>query len=109
MQASVSTRGLEHTTSHTKTKVSTSAKLAARKVRGGRSRGMLMLAHMNTTKWQRMDNQQRYQAVECPCGFEIQNVQYVLSGECELMEESLHHMYLAVNEILQSEGESVQQ
>ena len=31
-----------------------------------------------------------------------------LSGECEYMEESLQHMYLAVNEILQSEGESVQ-
>ena len=45
MQATVSTRGLEQTLSHTKTKVSTSTKLAARKVRGGRVRGMLVLAH----------------------------------------------------------------
>ena len=34
MQASVSTRGLEHTLSHTRTKVSTSTKLSARKVPG---------------------------------------------------------------------------
>jgi hypothetical protein len=109
VQASVSTTGLEHTLSHTRTKVSTSTKLAARKVRGGRIRGMLVLAHMNTTKWQRMDSQQRQQAVQCPCGYEIQNVQHVLSGECEYIEESLQHMYLTVSEILQSEGESVQQ
>ena len=88
--------------------MSTSTKLAARKVRGGRISGMLVLAHMNTAKWQRMDNQRRQQAVQCPGGYEIQNVQHVLSGECEYMEESLPHMYLAVNEILQSEGESVQ-
>ena len=71
---------------------------------------MLVLAHMNTAKWQRprMDSQQRHQAVQCPCGYEIQNVQHVLSGECEYTEESLQHMYLTVNVILQSEGESVQ-
>ena len=67
VQATVSTRGLEHTLSHTRTKVSTSTKLAAKKVRGGRVRGMLVLAHMNTAKWQRMDSQQRHQAVQCPC------------------------------------------
>jgi hypothetical protein len=39
MQASVSTRGLKHTLSHTRTKVSTSTKLAARKIRGGRVKG----------------------------------------------------------------------
>ena len=105
----VSTRGLEQTLSHTKTKVSTSTKLAARKVRGGRVRGMLVLAHMNTAKWQRMDSQQRHKAVQCPCGCEIQNVQHVLSGTCEYMEEWLDDMYIAVSEILQSEGESVQQ
>ena len=70
---------------------------------------MLVLAHMNTAKWQRMDNQQRQKAVQCPCGSEIQNVQHALSGECEYIKESLHHMYLTINEILQSEGESVQQ
>ena len=68
-----------------------------------------MLAHMNTAKWQRMDSQQRHQAVQCPCGFEIQNVQHVLSGTCEYMEEWLDDMYAAVSEVLQSEGESVQQ
>ena len=110
MQASMSTMGLEYTlhVSHTRTEVSTSTKLVARKVRGGRLRGMLVLAHMNTAKWQRMNNQQRQQAVECPCGSEIQNVQHVLSGECEYMEESLHHMYLTINGILQSEVQSVQ-
>ena len=109
MQATVSTRGLEQTLSHTKTKVSTSTKLAARKVRGGRVRGMLVLAHMNTAKWQRMDSQQRHKAVQCPCGCEIQNVQHVLSGTCAYMEEWLDDMYIAVSEVLQSEGESVQQ
>ena len=51
MQASVSTRGLEHTLSHTRTKVSTSTKLTAMQVRGSRIKGMLVLAHMNTAKW----------------------------------------------------------
>ena len=48
MQATRSARGLERTLSHMSTKVSTSTKLAARKVRGGRIRGMLVLAQMNT-------------------------------------------------------------
>ena len=76
MHASASTRGLEHTLSHTSTK------LAARKVRGGKVRGMSVLAHMNIAKWQRMGSQQRHQAVQCPsgCGFENRNVQHVLSG-----------------------------
>ena len=56
-----------------------------------------------------MNNQQRHLAVQCPCGFEIQNVQHVLSGTCEYMEEWLDEMYAAISEILQSEGESVQQ
>ena len=66
---------------------------------------MLVLAHM----MQRMNSQQRQQAVECPCGYEIQNMQHVLSGEFEYMEDSLQHMYLTVDGILLSEGESVQQ
>ena len=48
----VDTRGLERTLSHISTKVSTSTKLAARKVMGGIVRGVLVLAHMNTAKWQ---------------------------------------------------------
>ena len=109
MQASVSTRGLEHTLSHTRTKVSTSTKLAARKIRGGRVRGMLVLAHMNTARWQRMDSQQRQQAVECPCGDGLQNVQHVLSGTCAYMTDWLDDLHSTVSGILQSEGESVQQ
>jgi hypothetical protein len=109
MQASVSTRGLERTLSHTRTKVSTSTKLAARKIRGGRVRGMLVLAHMNTARWQRMDSQQRQQAVGCPCGSEIQNIEHVLSGTCEYTLDCLDDMHNTVSGILQSEGESVQQ
>ena len=56
VQASVSTKSLDYTLSHARTKASTSTKLAARKIRGGRVRSMLVLAHMNTTKWQRMNN-----------------------------------------------------
>ena len=36
-------------------------------------------------------------------------MEHVLYDECEYMEESLHHMYLTINEILQTECESVQQ
>ena len=92
MQATVSTRGLERILSHISTKMSTSTKVAARKVRGGRVRGMLVLAHMNTARWQRMDSQQRHVAVQCPCGFEIQNVEHVLSRTCKYTEEWLGDM-----------------
>ena len=51
MTTSEARRGLERTVSHTSTKVSTSAKVAARKIRGGRIRGMKVLAHMNTAGW----------------------------------------------------------
>ena len=56
-----------------------------------------------------MDNQQRQMAVQCPCGFECQNVEHMLSGTCEYTEELLDDMHSTVSEILQSEGESVQQ
>ena len=110
MQASVSTRGLEHTLSHTRTKVSTSTKLAAREIRGGRIRGMLVLAHNykhNKIKWQRMDSQQRQQATGC--GYEFQDVEHVLSGTCDYMLEWLDDMHGTISGILQSEGESAQQ
>ena len=45
MTTSESSRGLERTISHTSFRVSTSAKVAARKVKGGRVRGMRVLAH----------------------------------------------------------------
>ena len=46
MTTSESIRGLERTISHTSTRVSTSAKVAARKIRGGSVRGMKVLAHI---------------------------------------------------------------
>ena len=70
---------------------------------------MLVLAQMNTVRWQKMDNQQRQAAVQCPCGFEFQNVEHMLSGTCEYTEELLDDMHSTVSAILQSEGESVQQ
>ena len=50
MTNSEARRGLERTISHTGTRVSTSAKVAARRIRGGRLRGMSELAHINTGK-----------------------------------------------------------
>ena len=56
-----------------------------------------------------MDSQQRQQAVECPCGDGLQNVQHVLSGTCAYMTDWLDDLHSTVSGILQSEGESVQQ
>ena len=46
MAVSKGKRGLDQTISHTSTRVSTGAKVAARKIRGGRIRGMKVLAHI---------------------------------------------------------------
>ena len=54
-----------------------------------------------------MGSQQRHLAVQCPCGFEIQNVEHALSGTCEYMEEWLDDMHTTGSGILQSEGESI--
>ena len=64
---SESSRGLERTLSHTSTRVSTGAKVAARKIKGGRNRGMRVLAHMNTTRWNSMSTTDREEAIQCPC------------------------------------------
>ena len=82
---SVSSRGLERTVSHTSTKVSTGAKVAARKIKGGRIRGMKVLAHMNTARWNNMNTADREEAVQCPCQGGIQNVDHMMSGECDYM------------------------
>ena len=114
MQDTVSTRGLERTLSHISTKVATSVKVAARKVRGGRLRGMKVLSYMNTKKWQQMDTQQREEAVECSCGHgAIQNVEHVLAS-CDLMWDwegrgCFDDMIATVNGSLQSEPEETQQ
>ena len=50
MTNSESSWGLERTISHTSTRVSTSTKVAARKIRGGRVRGMKVLAYMKTAR-----------------------------------------------------------
>ena len=68
---SESRRGLKRTLSHTSTRVGTGAKIAVRKLRGGRIRGMKVLAcaHnvMNTARWDNMDRADREQAAQCPC------------------------------------------
>ena len=79
MTTSESSRGLERTVSHTSTKVSTGAKVAARKIRGGRIRGMKVLAHMNTARWNSMSTADREEATQCPCQGGIQNVEHVMS------------------------------
>ena len=66
-------RGLERTISHTSTRVSTGAKVAARKTRGGRIRGMKVLAHVNTAGWNSMHTAGREEAIQCPCEGGIQN------------------------------------
>ena len=83
MTASEARRGSERTISHTSTRVSTSAKVAARKIIGGRIRGMTVLAHMNTARWGHMDTDDREEAIQCPCQGGIQNVEHVLTGECD--------------------------
>ena len=52
MTTSESSRGIERTISHTSTRVSTGAKVAARKIKGGRVRGMKVLAHVNTARFE---------------------------------------------------------
>ena len=66
MTTSESSRGLERTLSHTSTRASTGAKVAARKIRGGRIRGMRVLAHMNTTRWNSINTADREETIQCP-------------------------------------------
>ena len=44
---------------------------------------MKVLAHMNTARWGHMDTADREGAIQCPCQGGIQNVEHVLTGECE--------------------------
>ena len=105
LTTSVSSRGLERTMSHTSTKVSTGAKVAARKIRGGRIRGMKVLAHMNTVRWQNMSTADREGAIQCPCQRGIQNVEHMMSGECDYMVTYLDEMIDTVGSALRSEPE----
>ena len=107
MTVSEAKRGLERTISHTSTRVSTSAKVAARKIRGGRIRGMKVLAHMNTARWGNMSTADREEATQCPCECGMQNVEHVMS-ECDYMVDYLDEMVGTVDDALCSEPEAAQ-
>ena len=76
---SESRSGPERTLSHTRTRASTSAKVAVRKIRGGRIRGMKVLAHMNTAKWNTRSRPARELAIRCPCEGDIQDLKHVVT------------------------------
>ena len=107
MTTSESSRGLERTLSHTSTRVSTGAKVAARKIKGGRVRGMKVLAHMNTARWNSMSTADREEAIQCPCECGIQNVEHVMS-ECEYTVVYLDEMIDTIDCALRSEPEAAQ-
>ena len=107
MTTSEGKRGLERTISHTSTKVSTSTKVAARKIRGGRIRGMKVLAYMNTVRWGNMSTADREEATQCPCECGIQNVEHVIS-DCEYTAGYLEEMINTVDCALSSEREAAQ-
>ena len=108
MVASESRRGLERTLSHTSTRVSTSAKVAVRKIRGGGIRGMKVLAYMNSPKWNTMDRPAREQAIQCPCEGDIQDIKHVAT-ECSYMVEHMDEMKVAVSAALQTEPDEAAQ
>jgi hypothetical protein len=108
LTTSASSRGLERTVSHTSTKVSTGAKVAVRKIRGGRVRGMKVLAHMNTVRWHNMSTADREEAIQCPCQGGIQNVEHMMTGACDYTLTHLDEMIDTVSSALRSEPETVQ-
>ena len=68
---------------------------------------MKVLAYMNTARWNAMGTANREEAVQCPCGGGMQQVEHVMS-ECEYMMPHLDEMIQTVDEALQSEQEAVQ-
>ena len=107
MTVSGAKRGLVRTVSHTSAKMSTSAKVAARKIRGGKVRGMKVLAHMNTARWGSMSTADREEATQCPCECGMQNVEHVMS-ECDYMVDYLDEMVGTVDDAVCSEPEAAQ-
>ena len=99
MTTSESSWGLERAISHTSTRVSTNAKVAAMKIRGGRVRGMKVLAHMNTARWGSMSTADREEAVQCSCECGMQSIEHVMS-ECEYMVDYLFEMVDTVDSAL---------
>ena len=90
-----SSRGIERSLSHISTKVSTGAKVATRKIKGGRIRGMKVLAHMNTSRWEEMGVEQRGEALQCACGGEIQNGEHLMT-ECDYIRDYVDEAMLAI-------------
>ena len=106
MTTSESSWGLERTITHA------CAKVAARKIRGGRVRGMKVLAHMNDmntahARWNSMSTTDREAAIQCACECDIQNVEHVMS-ESEYMVVYLDEMIDTVDYALQSKLEATQ-
>ena len=85
----------------------TDAKVAVRKIRGGRVRGMRVLAQMNTTRWNSTStiDRPREEAIQCPCECGIQNIEHVMS-DCEYMVVYLDEMIDTMSDALQSELEA---
>ena len=92
-----SSRGVERSLSHMSTKVSTSAKVATRKIKGGRIRGMKVLAHMNTSRWEEMGVEQRSEALQCVCGGEIQNREHLMT-ECDYIRDYVDEATLSIRD-----------
>ena len=67
-----------------------------------------MLAHMNTARWGSMNTADREEAIQCPCQCGIQNVEHVLTGECEYILVYLDEMIETVDCVLCSETEAAQ-
>ena len=108
MKDTKSSMGLEKSISHMSTKVSTGVKIAARKIKGGRIRGMKVLAHMNTGSWETMGHEDRGAALQCACGGEIQHGEHLLTG-CEYMIDHVDEAILAIRHAVQPEAESAKQ
>ena len=81
--------------------------MAARKVKGGRVRGMKVLAHVNTARWSSMSTADREETTQCPCECGIQNVEHVVS-ECEYMVVYLDEMIDIVDYASRSEPKAAQ-
>ena len=63
---------------------------------------------MNTARWGHMDTADRAKAIQCPCQCGIQNIEHVLTGECEYTAVCLDEMIDTVDCALCSEMEAVQ-
>jgi hypothetical protein len=69
---------------------------------------MRVLAHMNTARWGNMSTADREEAIQCPCQCGIQNVEHVLTGECDYVLVYIDEMIDSVDYALCSETEAAQ-